>query len=228
MRILRGGNITKAARNGATLRRYASEKGYTGSIKSTGNRAYSRILAHSQGRKKLSDNNISSNNNNDSKSSMYKDITSTAASNLKKCAQKLLVTGESSVFVQGKKTGSTKEIVKDVNNFIKNYNNMVSCMSNFNISENSSTLQFFSNCAEKESDALSAVGITVLKGGKLTVNPNILAKANIENLEKIFNGKSSFAEKILEKSAQVEEKNASTMNTAYQSKSSKRYLDFLV
>lgn len=222
MRILRGGNVTIAARNGASRR-----QNQRNSVNHTGNRTYSRILAYRQGNKKLSAKNISSDTNTDLKNEMYKDITYNAAKGVKKYAEKLTETEENSIFEQGKKSNNTKEIIKNVSDFIKNYNNMVSCMSKFNLSENSRELQFLSNCAEKEKTALSTVGITVLKGGKLTVDPRVLSKANIEDLEKIFNGNASFCGQILEKSIQIEEKNNSN-SMKNRNTISKRYFDFSI
>ncbi|MEA4986859.1 MAG: hypothetical protein VB095_02270 [Anaerovorax sp.] len=223
MRILRGGNVTLAVRNGASRR-----QSQRNSIDHTGNRTYSRILAYRQGNKKLSSQNISSGDTNtDLKDAMYKDITCNAAKEVSKYAEKLTETEENSIFKQGKKSNNTKEIIKNVSDFVKNYNNMVSCMSKFNPSDNSRELQFISNCAEKETKALSKVGITVLKGGKLTVDPRVLSKADIEDLEKVFNGNSSFCGKILEKSIQIEEKNNSN-SMKNRNTISKQYFDFSI
>jgi len=229
MRILRGENVISSIRNGVSQRQRSSSAKYTGSG------TYSRILSYHQRTKSSSSSNYISKGTNTGttsniKDAMYQSITYTAAKELNNYAEKLTGDGKNSLFYQAEKTGDTTEIVSNITDFVKNYNNMVSCMSNFNLSENSRDLLYLSSCAEKASKSLSAVGITVLKGGKLTVNPSVLKKSSIEDLKNAFNGNSSFGKKILERSAQIAKNATSNTNntSTYQRILKKKYYDFSV
>ncbi len=228
MRILRGQNVISAIRNGVSNRRQNSLSKYTGSG------TYSRILSSREGTKSSSissyfSNSLTTDDKSDIKNAMYKDITYTATKGLTSSAAKLAQTGETSLFGQAEKTGNTEELVSKASDFVKNYNNMISCMSNLNLSENGSNLLYFSNCAEKEAASLKEIGITVLKGGKLTVNQNTLKKSSVEALKKAFNGTSSFGGKVLEKSTKLSNAYTSNSNTSSSLKSSlNQYYDFSV
>ncbi|WP_324824357.1 hypothetical protein [Sinanaerobacter sp. ZZT-01] len=227
MRILRGESVISSIRNGVSQRQRSN------SAKHTGSGTYSRILSYHQRTKGSSSSNYISKETGTSsniKDTMYQNITYTAAKELNTYAEKLTRDGRNSLFYQAEKTGDTTEIVSNVTDFVKNYNNMVSCMSKFNLSENSRDLLYFSSCADKASKSLNAVGITVLKGGKLTVDPSVLKNSSIEDLKNAFNGNSSFGKKILERSSQITKNTTSKANnlSTYQKILKKKYYDFSV
>ncbi|BCN29425.1 hypothetical protein [Anaeromicropila herbilytica] len=130
--------------------------------------------------------------------------TKNAAVGVREHSEKLANTSADSVFAKAE-AGDKSGAMNEINNFIKDYNGM---LHNMSITGQSSSNILYKNqlhnnaIANKES--LNAIGITVQKDGTLAVNQKTLENSKVEDLEKVFQGASSFAGNASVKSIYVE------------------------
>lgn len=134
----------------------------------------------------------------------YSKIASDSASNMQTNGEKLVAEGEESLFGNAAKSGNTKSIVSRAEDFVNDFNNMISSLKKLGGDANTEFVSQLGKYAEADSEALGKIGITVLKDGSLTMNQNILKEASLENLKAVFNGNDSFAAKVTDLSDDIE------------------------
>ncbi len=118
------------------------------------------------------------------------------AEELKKHAEKFTEDGEGSMFAKAKESGSTEEIEKAVKELVESYNDTAAAAAKAGGVLNEFYLQNIRDLAGGNKEALSAVGVTVDKNGKLQVDADKLKSAGVENLEKAFGPGNDFASKL--------------------------------
>lgn len=118
------------------------------------------------------------------------------AEELKNRAEKFVKDGEDNLFTKAKESGTTEEIEKAVKDLVESYNNTVTAAAKAGGVLNEYYLQNIKELADSNNEALSAVGITLDKSGKLQVDAAKLKSAGVENLEKAFGSENPFASKL--------------------------------
>lgn len=111
-------------------------------------------------------------------------------------AGRLTGKGEKSLFAKAKESGETAEIVSNIKGFVSQYNSMLANLrESGKITDNSYLTQLNSISNMNRLD-LESCGVTKNADGTLTVNEEKLAAADIDTLEKVWNGNSSFASRV--------------------------------
>ena len=94
-------------------------------------------------------------------------------------------------------------ITKAVNSFVDSYNAIISATGE---SDNKKVLRnatWLTQMTEANSNLLSKVGITIGEDNKLKVDADVLKKANVNTLKVLFQGAGSYADKVVQKAAQI-------------------------
>lgn len=118
------------------------------------------------------------------------------AEELQKRAEKFVEDGEDNMFTKAKESGTTEEIEKAVKDLVESYNNTVAATTKAGGVLNEYYLQNIKELASGNNEALSNVGITLGKDGKLQIDEAKLKSAGVENLEKAFGADNSFTSKL--------------------------------
>lgn len=85
-----------------------------------------------------------------------------------------------------------------IKSFAEDYNEMISTLKNkaFGDTKYASLYKQFSNVADINKNALKNIGITVESDGSLSINETKLNNASSSSVEKLFQGKNSFASRV--------------------------------
>lgn len=134
----------------------------------------------------------------------YSKIAQNSTQDIQKIGERLIASGQNSLFDKAEKSHSTKNVVREAKDFVNNYNNMLSSVTKLGGKENKEFILKLKEYAEENVVELKNVGITVLKDGSLSMNRNQLSAAILEDLKKAFNGKDSFADKVINLSIEIE------------------------
>lgn len=172
-------------------------------------RAYRNALTQSSGRTSRA--NQTKQNTAVSKQTSYLEATKKAANGVREHAQKLSESGKNSLFAKAEETGNTKDIVKEAEAFVEDYNNMVSGMNRAGGTTNNIYRSKLSYDLISEREELKNVGITANRDGTLSVNKQTMKDADVEDLKKAFAGTSSFAGRASAKSIYIESDAANTI-----------------
>lgn len=120
-----------------------------------------------------------------------------AAESLGDAAKTLGNEKSDNIFAKAKESGENADIVKNVKTLIEQYNEVRKQLER----DASSPISAYYNRTLKElalenSEALSAVGITIGKDGSMTIDESKLKEASVEDLETLFGSKSEFIQKM--------------------------------
>ena len=119
-------------------------------------------------------------------------------------ADKLSDTGEKSLFAKAKESGDTSEIVSNIKSFISQYNSMLGNLRESGTRSDTTYLTQLNSLSSINSLGLASCGVKRNADGTLTVDDEKLTAADIETLEKVWNGKSSFADRVSSWTGSVE------------------------
>lgn len=119
-----------------------------------------------------------------------------AADALEEAAKALSSEKEDNLFAKAKESGSNAELIKCIKTLIEKYNETRKQLGNNPSSINTCYNQMLSQLASKNSEDLSAVGITVEKDGSMTADENKLSAASTDVLEDLFGADSEFIKKL--------------------------------
>ena len=108
-------------------------------------------------------------------------------------ADKLGDKGEKSLFAKAKERGDTSEIVSSIKGFVSHYNDMLKNLQDSGTRTDNSYLSQLNSIARSNSSALASCGVTRKADGTLAVDEEKLAATDLDTLEKVWNGNSSFA-----------------------------------
>lgn len=138
----------------------------------------------------------------------------TGAVGLRSHGEVLNETGEDSLFGKAEATGKTEDVVAEINNFVKDYNSMLSNMKKVGGSVNNIYGRQFSTQTLIHKNELSKIGITAASDGTLQVNQKTLESAGLDDMKKVFQGTSSFAGQASMKSIYVESNAVSNISAS--------------
>lgn len=136
-------------------------------------------------------------------------------------ADKLKDNGEDSIYEKAKASGNTGEIIANIKGFVKQYNSM---MTNMKESGGRSDVNYqtqLDNLARLSSSDLASTGVTRKIDGTLVIDEQKLTEADIETLEKVWGGSSSFASRAALRADSVE----SYAERSMEAKASSAYSD---
>lgn len=145
----------------------------------------------------------------------------TAADDLKNSATTLSKTG-SSVFSPVSIKAEDGNVVREydtdkiygaVKNFVDSYNSVLDSTKNSSVSSITSTVTAMKNSTKSNESALSDMGISIDKDGKLSIDEDTFKASNMENVKSLFNGSNSYAAQTAAR--------ANSINTAVQIEQSK-------
>lgn len=118
---------------------------------------------------------------------------------------KLVSQEKISMFQNAESTGMTSNITNKAGDFINNFNNAISSLTKLGGKENTEMLTKLKEFAKANEEEFAKAGITVLKDGSLRVDGRKLKAAELSTLKKLFNGKDSFAGKVVALSPKIKE-----------------------
>lgn len=119
-------------------------------------------------------------------------------------ADKLTDKSDKSLFAKAKESGDTSEIVSNIKSFISQYNSMLGNLRESGTRTDTTYLTQLNSLSSINSLGLASCGVKRNADGTLTVDDEKLAAADIETLEKVWNGKSSFADRVSSWTGSVE------------------------
>ncbi len=137
-----------------------------------------------------------------------------AAKSLSEASEKLGSEGTDSLFAKAKETGDTSEITANVENMAASYNKTLKYLRESDSSLNKFYLQELQSYVNGQSGVLQAVCIINNKDGSLSVQNDVLKKADLDSLNAAFGAASGFSEKMGYVSERVAE-NAAALDTSY-------------
>lgn len=108
-------------------------------------------------------------------------------------ADKLTDKSDDSLFAKAKESGDTSEIVSNIKSFVAQYNSMLADLKESGTRTDNTYLTQLNSITSLNRADLASCGVTRNADGTLTVDNDKLANADIETLEKVWNGKSSVA-----------------------------------
>ena len=107
-------------------------------------------------------------------------------------ADKLTDKSDKSLFAKAKESGDTAEIVSNIKGLISQYNGMLQNLKDSGTRTDSNYLTQLNSISRQSSAALLSCGVTRNADGTLTVDEKKLAATDLDTLEKVWNGNSSF------------------------------------
>lgn len=107
-------------------------------------------------------------------------------------ADKLTSKDKTSLFAKAKENGDTSEIVSNIKGFVSQYNSMMQNLQESGSRSDNSYITQLNSIARLNSSELVSCGVSRNYDGTLAVDDKKLAAADIDTLEKVWNGSSSF------------------------------------
>lgn len=107
-------------------------------------------------------------------------------------ADKLTDKGASSLFAKAKENGNNAEIVSTVKSFVSQYNSMMQNLKESGGRADSTYMTQLNSIARLNSSELASCGVSRNSDGTLAVDDKKLAETDIDTLEKVWSGNSSF------------------------------------
>lgn len=114
------------------------------------------------------------------------------AGQVKDYADKLADKSDKSVFAKAKESGDTSEVVSAIKGFVSQYNSMLANLRESGTRTDTTYLTQLNSISSLNSSDLASCGIKRNADGTLAVDDEKLSAADLETLEKVWNGKSGF------------------------------------
>ena len=111
-------------------------------------------------------------------------------------AERLNGKNKDSVYEKAKTSGSTEEIIADIKGFVSHYNSMVANMKKSGSRTGDNYQTQFNHLARSSSLELASTGVSRKSDGTLEIDEKKLSEADIETLEQVWGGSTSFASRI--------------------------------
>lgn len=137
-----------------------------------------------------------------------------AAEGLNKYADKLAATDKDSIFAKAQESGSTKEILSDVNHMIEEYNATLKQLQTTGGTMNRFYEQQLKEIPAGCKETLKNIGITQAKDGSLSVDEKVLESADVDTLKKALGSEAGFASKVSFVSNRIKENAAVNIASA--------------
>ena len=109
-----------------------------------------------------------------------------SADSLKDVSEKLSGKGDESFFDKIKESGNSDEVYKTVESYVNNYNTTLKELNKSSSMLNQYYGQMLEEAAQENSEQLEKIGITIGKGGELSIDQEKLKASSIEDIEKVF------------------------------------------
>lgn len=126
--------------------------------------------------------------------SVYEKLQS-AADELSQKASVFTVTGSESVFEKAKQSGSNTEIYEGIQELVEKYNETVRALSSSTTTLDGYYKEMLTKAADENREALESIGINMTKNGVLSLDKDKMKAAELEILEKVLGGNSTFTKK---------------------------------
>ncbi len=123
---------------------------------------------------------------------------------LQETATALLGSTEMSLFVKAEASGSTDDVVKNVEAFVLHYNDMLTAMNNQGGEVNKAYAKMLNQYFTENKDALNAIGITQNENGTLSIKSDTLKSAPLASLKALFGSEKSYLSSIKDTSEKIE------------------------
>lgn len=107
-------------------------------------------------------------------------------------ADKLTNKDKTSLFAKAKESGDTSEIVSNIKGFVSQYNSMMQNLQDSGSRTDNTYMAQLNSIARMNSSELASCGVSRNSDGTLSVDDKKLAAADIDTLQKVWNGSSSF------------------------------------
>lgn len=120
-------------------------------------------------------------------------------------------TNKNSVYEKAKESGSTAEILAGIRGFVKHYNSMMANMEESGGRSDANYQTQLNSLSRSSSSELASTGVTRKSDGTLVIDEKKLAEADIETLEKVWGGNSSFASRVALRADSIESYAESSM-----------------
>lgn len=133
----------------------------------------------------------------------YSGLKSSAAG-LRASAGKLMETGSGSLFGKAALSGDNSEVIKEIKNFVQQYNSMVKGLGEADDNKSAAQLEQFQSIAVSKEIALGGAGVTMNSDGTLAIEEEKMKAADLSALKKAFSGSSSFVGRVKTRSVYVE------------------------
>ena len=111
-------------------------------------------------------------------------------------AERLNGKNKESVYEKAKASGSTEEIIANIKGFVSHYNSMVANMKKSGSRTGDNYQTQFNHLARSSSLELASTGVSRKSDGTLEIDEKKLSEADIETLEQVWGGSTSFASRI--------------------------------
>jgi len=96
-----------------------------------------------------------------------------------------------------------EKITGAIKSFANEYNDVIDQTSKVSSKSISQTANYMKSLTNTMSKALAKVGVNVDKEGKISVDEDVLKKADIKSLKSIFGGKASYGSQIAERAQEI-------------------------
>ena len=120
----------------------------------------------------------------------------TAAGQVKSSAEKLLKTGENSIFEQEDTAKAKEQAVEEIKNFVNDYNILMGRLNSSSDATDTTYRKKLQDIAVAGKKELEKVGITIGKNGTLSLDDKKLKEAELSNEKSLFYTKGCLGEKV--------------------------------
>lgn len=134
-------------------------------------------------------------------------------------AGKLTDKSDTSLFAKAKESGDTSEIVSNIKSFVSQYNDMLKNLKDSGTRTDNNYWTQLNSMSRLSSTELASCGVTRNADGTLVVDDKKLAAADLDTLEKVWNGNGNLASR----SSLWAESIASSAERSMQAKASSSY-----
>lgn len=136
-----------------------------------------------------------------------------SAGEVQSSVSKLTDTGTNSIFAKAEESGDNTLITKQIKEFVKDYNSMVSSLKTSGSRVDTSYLNQLNAYAVMNRNALQATGVTQRSDGTLSVDESTLNAASLEQLRSAWGSSTGFAAKAGTIAGSVQTTAVSGMNS---------------
>lgn len=156
----------------------------------------------------------------------YKELEE-SANQMNEYASKFSDTSDNSLFAKAENSGSNKDVVENVKNFVEAYNATVDKLKTTDNTLNKYYLQKMESLVTDNAEALKAIGITQSKDGTISVDTKTLESASVSDLKAAFGSSNEFVSKMSYVGSKVEQNataNIESISSQYTSNGINSYL----
>ena len=110
---------------------------------------------------------------------------------------------KNSLYDKARESGSTEQIVSNIKDFVKQYNNMLGDLKESGTRTDTSYLTQLNSMSRAAENNLSSTGVTRNADGTLVIDEEKLAAADVDTLEKVWGGSNGFISRASAKAGTI-------------------------